>query len=157
MAIPLQLKRATGFSAVAPADVPALVLALVMALAGSTAPALAQQAAAARNGDPVPLQGPPPGLTGDADVGTIATGSTNVFIEGAGAARNADVVLCNTEVPSTGTVIASGATVFINGRPAARDGDDVTGCLDRFDGPVPVVVPVDGEIDASALTVEVGS
>lgn len=72
--------------------------------------------------------GQPAASLGDlaAHGGSIAIGSTNVFIGGRPAARLGDTVVCG--VHGTGVIAKGSATVFINGMPAARMGD-ITGCL----------------------------
>lgn len=73
--------------------------------------------------------GQPAAALGDAAAhgsGTVAMGSTNVFIGGRPAARQGDSVACG--VHGTGTITQGSISVFINGMPAARMGD-VTGCL----------------------------
>ena len=67
---------------------------------------------------------------------TIATGSSNVLINGRQAARVGDTSTphlypsggrppCK---PHTASITSGSGTVFINGRPAARVGDGLGGC-----------------------------
>lgn len=55
--------------------------------------------------------------------GPITTGSPNVFIGGAPAARQGDSFTCTDPEHGSGVIIGGSGTVFINGMPAARMGD----------------------------------
>ncbi len=53
--------------------------------------------------------------------GPVLQGSINVFLNGKGACRVGDQLLCNAASPDV--VIQGAATTFINGLPAVRQGD----------------------------------
>lgn len=81
--------------------------------------------AAARKGDPgIPHCSPY----------VIGTASTDVLINGRGAARVGDLAVSHLRpagrkcVPHTPPIIQGSTSVFINGRPAARQGDALAAC-----------------------------
>lgn len=60
--------------------------------------------------------------------GTNATGSPNVFINGAAAHRVGDKGPCNCPHGGTFQSVSGSSTVFVNGRPLTRTGD-ATACI----------------------------
>jgi len=87
-------------------------------------------AGAARRGDPGLIHCSP---------WTIASASSDVFINGRGAARIGDSTSLHLKPgkicpPHTAKITQGAATVFINGRPAARVGSQLAGCTKVIGG-----------------------
>jgi uncharacterized Zn-binding protein involved in type VI secretion len=71
---------------------------------------------------------------------TIATGSSDVFIDGRAVARNGDSSTVHQKpsgnkcVPHVSQIIASSSTVFVNGIPVAVVGDRLSDCTQIIEG-----------------------
>ena len=71
---------------------------------------------------------------------TIATGSSDVFIDGRAVARNGDSSTVHQKpsgkkcVSHVSQIIASGSTVFVNGLPIAVVGDKLSDCTQIIEG-----------------------
>lgn len=71
---------------------------------------------------------------------TIATGSSDVFIDGRAVARNGDSSAVHQKpsgnkcVPHVSQIIASGSTVLVNGQPVAVVGDRLGDCTQIIQG-----------------------
>lgn len=77
---------------------------------------------------------------------TIANGSSDVFINGRGAARQGDKSTVHVRPggkkcpPHTAPISRGSTSVFINGRPAARVGDSLAGCTRVATGSTDVII-----------------
>jgi len=93
--------------------------------------------AAARQGDPGVVH---------CTAYTIASGSSDVFINNLPAARVGDQSTVHLKpgghncVPHTAPIATGSATVFINGQPAARQGDYLSGCTQIASGSPDVII-----------------
>lgn len=77
---------------------------------------------------------------------TIATGSSNVLVEGKPAARMFDkttphlLPVGKKCVPHAAPIVSGSSTVMVNGRPFARIGDALGGCTAIAQGSLTVIV-----------------
>jgi len=85
---------------------------------------------------------------------TILPGSTNVIINGLGAARANDPIVCPAGGVGSTSIVQGSGTVLINGLPAARLGDSVIETIPYVYAPYWIAVP--GTIAFGSPNVEIG-